>query len=451
MEKKYILEHIDDLSADQLVDSINNGTVTLDELRKTGFLDSSKRKAITKIQNDRLIADKKEWEKVSNADLPTLINWISDHKNNIYVPDAKERIQILESARQQQIAQKQSILDDILRSPNKYRPEDVLDLLQKGAISKDDLLNCNIPQSVIDNLDEVKTPHLDIGETPESIPDGYTEVYFWGNPRAGKTCALGAVLNMANKRGLLNIAAGPGYKYANQLKNIFTDDDVANDFLPAPSPVETTQYLPFTLKKPNERKSRSVSLIELSGEIFLCFANKNAGEEFPTKSHEDTFLTLDKYLKSKNRKIHFFFIDYDSKNRADNNGMTQSDYLSAAATYFNNNKVFGDTTDAIYVILTKSDLMLDEAGNRISNGKSIEYAKKHLYGQNYLSFINSLKATCRKYSINGRKLTVETFSLGNVYFRDICNFEGKAASKIVDILMKRIPKSKNSVLDFFNQ
>ena len=38
--------------------------------------------------------------------------------------------------------------------------------------------------------------------------------------------------------------------------------------------------------------------------------------------------------------------------------------------------------------------------------------------------------------LNGKKITVEPFSLGKVYFRDICNFEGTAASNIVDILMK---------------
>lgn len=256
---------------------------------------------------------------------------------------------------------------------------------------------------------------------------------------------------MAEKKGYLNIAPGPGNRYATQIKNIFSDDGAANDFLPAPSPVETTQYLPFTLKDPNESKSRSVSLIELSGEVFLCFAHKIAGEQLPTKSHENTFNSLNNFLKSNNRKLHFFFIDFDRENKPDDNGMKQSDYLAAASTYFQKNAVFGKTTDAIYVVLTKSDLMLDESGNPIPKDKIIEYAKKHLIGHNYLAFINTLKDNCKKHSINGGKLTVEPFSLGKVYFRDICDFEGTAAANVVEILMKRIAGTKKSILDVFNK
>jgi hypothetical protein len=113
--------------------------------------------------------------------------------------------------------------------------------------------------------------------------------------------------------------------------------------------------------------------------------------------------------------------------------------------------VFGKTTDAIYVVVTKSDLMIDDEGNPISKDKRIEHAKKHLNGQYYLSFINTLKDSCKKYSINGGKLTVEPFSLGKVYFRDICDFEGAAAEKIVEILMDRIAGTKKSILDVLNE
>jgi len=249
----------------------------------------------------------------------------------------------------------------------------------------------------------------------------------------------------------MNIATGPGYLYANQLKNIFSDDGSANDFLPAPSPVETTQYLPFTLKNPTERQSRSVSLIELSGEIFKCFFHKNAGQGFPTQSHENTFNSLNTFLSSNNRKIHFFFIDYDRENRPDKSGLKQSDYLAAASLYFNNNKVFGNTTDAIYVVLTKSDLLLDENGNSVPQNKRVDYAKQHLNNNNYKAFINTLKDNCQKYSINGGKLTVEPFSLGKVYFKEICDFDGSAASNFVEILMERISGSRKSLLDIFNK
>lgn len=450
MDKQYILNHVNEFSAEQLSNFIKEGHVTLEELRKTELLDNSMRKAILRLLEAEAKADDDSWEKVRFGTEITLIDWINNNPNNKHVQDAKDRVKYLQEERQKILSQKQGILDIIRRNPNHYNAKDIRNFLNNGTISELELREyCHVPQSAIDNLDKIKAPNLNIGKTPDSIPDGYTEVYFWGYKGSGKTCALGAVLHMAEKKGYLNIATGPGNRYAMQLKNIFSDDGVANDFLPAPSPVETTQYLPFTLKNPNERQSRSVSLIELSGEVFLCFAHKNAGEPFPTQSHENTFNSLNKFLKSNNRKVHFFFIDFDRENKPDDNGMTQSDYLAAASTYFKNNAVFGKTTDAIYVVLTKSDLMIDESGNPIPKDKRVEYAKKHLTGHNYLAFVNTLKDNCKKYSINGKKLTVEPFSLGKVYFKDICNFDGTAAANIVEILMERIAGTKKSILGEF--
>lgn len=453
MDKKYLLNHIEDFTSQQLFEYINQGIVTLDELRVSGNLDASKRKAIVALQRAGEKDDDDAWEKAKYGNEASLRDYISHFPAGKYVQEAKNSIDLLESERKNIQAQRQGILDNIKFNPNAYDPNKIKEFLGNGTLTQADLREyCNIPQSAIDNLDNIKTPQLQLGDTPDSIPDGYTEVYFWGVPQSGKTCALGAVLHMADQNGYLNIAPGTGYLYAKQLKNIFSDDGLANDYLPAPSPIEVTQYLPFTLKNPKEKRSRSVSLIELSGEVFKCFLYKNAGQQLPTQTHEDTFNSLNKFLKSDNRKIHFFFIDYNRENNPDDSGLKQSDYLSAASTYFKNNAVFGKTTDAIYIILTKSDLLLDEQGSFVNEyNKRVEYAIKHLNAQSYKAFINTLKDNCKKYSINGGKLTFEPFSLGKVYFREICDFEGSSASKIVEILMDRIKGSKNSILDIFNK
>jgi hypothetical protein len=463
MDRDFILKNIEDLSAQQLADAINYGSVTLDELKATNNLDNTKRKVIIAIQTEKekqIIAiqtqkdkeDNDAWELAKYGNENSFRDYIASFPYGKYVQEAKNRIDDLESQRRNQRAQKQNILDKIKQNPNSYTASEIIDYLGNGTITIDDLINyCDIPQSAINNLDKIKTPFLQLGETPTSIPDGYAEVYFWGGTGSGKTCALGAVLQMAHKRGYLNIATGPGYNYATQLKNIFSHNGEADDFLPAPSPVETTQYLPFSLKRVNERVVRSVSLIELSGEIFKCFFYKNAGLQLPTQSHEDTFNSLNRFLESNNRKIHFFFIDYNKENKPDGNGITQSDYLSAASTYFENNEVFNRSTDAIYIVLTKSDLMLDQNGSPIKDYEQrVIFAKNYLQN-NYISFINTIKNCCRKFSINGGKLEVEPFSLGKVYFSDICDFDGTAAEKIAEILMERIPGTRKSFLDIFNK
>ena len=346
----------------------------------------------------------------------------------------------------------EKILERIRLNPNTYSPAEILNFLEDGRITRNELTDkCDIPISAIDNLRNIITVNLNLGKTPDSIPEGYTEVYFWGGPGSGKTCALGAVLQMAEFRECLEIASGPGYNYANQLKNIFSHDNVANDYLPAPSPVESTQYLPFSLRLPKEKRCRSISLIELSGEIFECFYWKNAELRLPTESHENTFSSLNSFLSSNNRKIHFFFIDAGRENTRDQRGLTQGDYLQATATYFISHKLFDRTTDAIYIVLTKSDLLVDENGNHVPEEKRVEYAKKYLKDQRYGAFINVLKNICEKYSINDGKLTVEPFSLGKVYFQQICNFEGASASKLIDILLDRVPVTRRSILDFFKE
>jgi hypothetical protein len=451
MDKNYILQHIDDFSAEQLFGFIKQGIITIDDLRNTGNLDASKRKAILTLQAELDREDDNFWALKRYSNESALSDYIAQFPKGRHVDDAKNRIKILEQQRNDAQIAKQDILNKIRRNPNYFDPNKIIGFLQNGTITETDLINSGIPNSAIENLENIQTPKLQIGQTPTSIPDGYTEVYFWGGTGSGKTCALGAILQMADQKGYLNIATGPGYHYANQIKSVFSDDDLANDYLPAPSPVETTQYLPFTLKRPNEKYSRSVSLIELSGEIFKCFYFKNAGLELPTQTHVDTFNSLNNFLNSSNRKIHFFFIDYNRENKPDGSYITQSGYLAAASTYFNNNQVFGKTTDAIYVVLTKSDLLTDEEGNSIHISKRVEYAKKHLDEKNYNSFINTLKDICKKYSINAGKLTVEPFSLGKVYFQQICNFDGSAADTIVELLMDRITENKKSILDVFNK
>jgi hypothetical protein len=446
MDKETILANVASMTAEQLFDEIKGGNVTLDELIRTTDLEVAKRNKIKALQQHLDSIDNDDWERARYGPEFVLSDYISKHPEGKHASEAKQKIDLLERQRADNYAQKQTILNNIKQNPNSYPPAKIIEFLQ-NSITEDDLLNCGIPISAITNLHNIVTPNLELGQTPTSVPPGFTEVYFWGSTGSGKTCALGAVLQMAHKKGYLNIAAGSGFRYAHQLMNIFSDDGMANDFLPGPTPLEKTQYLPFTLKRPNERNSRSVSLIELSGEIFKCFFDINAGDSLQSQSHIDTFDTLNSFLRNNNRKIHFFFVDYNRDNKPDGNGLTQGNYLTAASTYFENHKIFGKSTDAMFIVLTKSDLLKDDSGNDVPYDKRVEYAKRHLNENNYKAFINTLKDICKKQSINAGVLTVEPFSLGRVYFQHICDFDGNSAAGIVEILMDRVPTSGTSILD----
>ena len=442
MDKKNILNNVDSLTAEQLFDFILKGTVTRREIENTQDLDVTKRKKIDYLQSQFELKDDKAWGEAQYGNETSLRDYITKFPAGKYVEIAKSKIQEMDQLRRDAQAQKQEILHNLRKDSNIYHIDDIINFLNNGAITTAELINSGIPHEIVVDIRNVNYPDLQLGQTPDSIPEGYTEVYFWGMPGSGKTCSLAAILSTTEKAGYLDIATSPSYDYMTKLKNIFVDK---NATLPIPTPVETTQYLPFTIKKAGEKYARSVSLIELSGEIFKCFFYKNAGKKFPTQSHQDTFDTLLRYLEGKNRKIHFFFIDYNKENKKDQNEYTQSDYLSAASTFFKGRNIFGKTTDAIYIVVTKSDLMPCHKDERVA------FSKQYLQSNNFAAFINTLKDRCKENSINAGRLTVEPFSLGKVYFKDICHFDSSSANRIIDILNERIPPSKKSILDIFNR
>lgn len=445
MDRDNILNNVEDFSAEQLCGFIQQGIVTLEELRKTGNLDASKRQAVVKILNQGAKKDEEQWDKAMQQNTEEAYKgYLQNFPNGQFITQVKNELNRLEQERIAKEADKNKILEAIKKNPNAFPPSEIRKHLNDGSLSRGSLLNIGIPDEIINRLNNRDVPpELELGETPESIPEGYTEVYFWGIPGSGKTTALSAVLSTAKREGYLEIAQCPGYDYMVQLHNLF---DSKITILPPATSTDVTQYLPFTIKKPNERNYRSVSLIELSGEIFECFYWKNANKPLPTEQHEETFNSLLQFLKGSNRKLHFFFIDYGMANFRDKKGYTQSDYLNAAATFFNNPQynIFSKA-DSVYIIITKSDLMPGDKGSRV------QQVKDYLKDNNFISFVNSLKTKCKNHSINNGRLLGTPFSLGNVYFTEICDFDDTTAKNIIDILMRRIPKSKKSILDVFNK
>ncbi len=443
MDRDFILAQVEHLPEQHLFDAIHQGVVTLQELRNTGNLDATKRLAIVALQKARDKEDDNAWNDARYTEQGCR-DYLTNYPTGRHVAEARQQIDDLEQQRNLVNVERNRIIEKVRCNPNSLTPGMLRQFLNDNIITTNDLLNAGVPNEIINHLDNIVSPHLQLGQTPDSIPDGYTEVYFWGIPGSGKTCALAAVLSAANRKGFLEIAKGPGYDYMLKLKNIFSNQI---SFLPAASPVDTTQYLPFTLKKPDEKYYRSVSLIELSGEIFQCFLYKNANRPLPSHQHEETFNSLIRFLNGNNRKIHFFFVDFDVENNPDNDGYCQSDYLNAAATFFNDkrNNLFSKTTVAIYIVLTKSDLMPCGKNERVSQLKS------HLQNKNFLALINSLRSKCKENNINAKRILGTPFSLGTVYFRQMCDFDPETANNIIDILMRRIAMQKQSILDVFNK
>ncbi|MBP6695642.1 MAG: hypothetical protein KA161_10960, partial [Saprospiraceae bacterium] len=121
-------------------------------------------------------------------------------------------------------------------------------------------------------------------------------------------------------------------------------------------------------------------------------------------------------------------------------GLTQSNYLEAAAVYFRDrNNIFRKKTDAVYVVITKSD--------EIKGDNKIDIAKAFLQ-ENFGSFMDVLKNQCQRNSVDFK---VKLFSIGDVYFKRICKIDRSYSNDIIQDLLKRVkPVSNNVIKKFFN-
>ena len=429
MDKQRIIDNITGLTAEQLFEEIKNGRITLEELSATTKLGAAKRIRITALQIQFKIADEEDWQRlVGNDNEVNLIQYITKHPSGKNVQLAKDKLSDLQAIRLEMQAERQRILDQLLINSNAFYPDQINDLLSEGIISKQDLHSCSVPACVVEHLN-VKPPFLHISSDIATIPDGHTEIYFWGVAGSGKTSAIAALLHVALEAGYINETQAKATAYTNYLSDVFTGEI---GILPSPTTIETIKCLPFELKKPSEQSSREISLVESSGDIFTSFYYLNANKELPSQTHKDTFDSLIQMLNSKNRKIHLFFIDYTKRNKQDFSGYTQSDYLQAVVAYLNSKKILRKTTDAVYVVVNKCDLL------KCSPDEYSHQIRKFLHEANFSSFINTLHDYCKTYNINEGRLLIEPFSVGKIFFHNLCEFNPHHVKKIIDTLLDKV-------------
>ena len=306
-------------------------------------------------------------------------------------------------------------------------------IIERGILNRRDLRQCGIDDDFIDNM--LHSGYVQNFESPAPLTEiagGCTEVYFWGIPSSGKTCALGSILSVARNglsaRSMLPDSDCQGFGYMSRLSSVFTPDTVCQ--LPGGTPVTSTYEMRFQLQD-SHLKVHPIACIDMAGELFTCMFLKDAGEQL-NNAQQMAMDTLDNILlsnRSVNRKIHFFVIEYGAEQRLYND-LPQVNFLDAAAMHLRRKGVFRDQTDAIYIIITKADK------TRLEGQQLEEHLKKYVE-QNYLGFYNNLTRICEENEINGGKVKIWPFTIGEVCFKDFCRFNPASAERIVALLMER--------------
>jgi len=273
--------------------------------------------------------------------------------------------------------------------------------------------------------------------TPKSITEvskiPSTEVYFWGIPSSGKSCAIGAILSAANNgRTALSMPKDngcQGYHYMNCLSDLFQNDGTIG-ILPEGTPTKATYEMAFDLEDQNH-KMHPITCIDLAGELVKCMYKSDADLTLQVDEQEalDTMTNVLVKNKTGNRKIHFFVIEYGAEKKK-YEGLPQRTYLDGAVAYLETTDIFKKDTDAIYLLITKTD-------KAKKKGRELQEELEAHINNNYLQFLNGLKRICKVNEINDGNVDIIPFTLGEVCFQNYCKFKEKTAAYVVQKILER--------------
>lgn len=343
-------------------------------------------------------------------------------------------------------SERQKELLNLLNDDNNLLDSSTLSELQKEeVISFEQLGTLSINKKFISALkDGLKRPKLVTENNSEGkensrlkvISRPSTEVYFWGIPSSGKTCAIGAILSMMASGGSKFVKSFymdngcQGYEYMMRLKSIFKTDNIVT-MLPAGTSIKATYEMGFDLVDHNRRR-HPITFIDMAGELIRIMFKSDAGKEL-TNDERESLNVVDDILvnnRSENRKLHFFVLEYGGEDRQYEN-LSQDSYLTAAMNYLLTKNIFKYASDGIYLLITKAD------NTNVNEDNLQAYIAKYIKNKGYKGFCDALKGVCTDNNINDGFLEILPFSLGQVCFKDYCLFDSKYTDDVIEKLVER--------------
>ena len=391
------------------------------------YPESSHVKEATKLMDSLLM------DEIMGVDIETLVSQINQFQTNRSITQAQRDNNIIDTI-ERFLNEKKITQEDFLKKieeDNNLLSSGVIKrLINSGVISVADLLNANIDRLFIQKM--FKGESAKSFTTPEKLDKIHkqsTEIYFWGIPSSGKSCALGAILSVAAgghvAKSMDPDTESQGYGYMTKLINLFQNDEVGT--LMEGNPVDSFYEMGFDLVD-QAGKIHPITCIDMAGELMKCMYKANAGDSM--EEIENVMLdTLTRVLidnRSTNRKMHIFVIEYGAENRL-YEGLPQRVYLEGAVSYIKNTGIFKKDTDAIYLMITKADKVKNATKDTFND----------YINDKYLGFYNGLEQICQDNEINKGKVEKIAFSLGKVCFQNYCRFNSRPAENVVNLILQR--------------
>lgn len=332
-------------------------------------------------------------------------------------------------------------LTDLIRQDkNLFSQEVIRQLFDRGVFNEKYLEQSEFGEKFIKTFirNDAKAPTIPDCKNPQTINKLSTEVYFWGIPSSGKSCVMAALMGVVYSGDVgtpeLDINCC-GFGYMEKLAGLNVKNKVCT-LLPG-NAIDKTYEMAFDLTRKEGKRGREIrhpfTFIDLAGGVIYLMHDYAANR---SKMSESDISRLDEVTKlingqrERNRKMHFFVIEYGVEEWR-NKESSQLDYLSSALRYIDQTKIFNKSTDSIYVIVTKADrvrLTGTELHNEIS-----KYVKEGYYK----GFYQQLKRIVTTNEINGGQVPIFPFSIGQVEMRSLCMFNDKPARVVMDKIIER--------------
>lgn len=410
-----------------------------------GQHENEAKKAIQDIQ------DENEWKNVTIA-RTRLAKKEAARMYNAKFPNGRHRDEAQRIINDESESQRDKIIRELSESPNAYpiveskeHPESIRKFVENNIIDYRDLEDV-FSSTQIAAIQNFKAPtELPQGTPPNALEEGPTEVYFWGTPGSGKTCAMGALLSGAKMFGRYEGCPTPGTggTYREMLSNIFQSTNICT--LPKGTSTTSIQQMIFRLIDV-KGKNHLTNFIDLAGELFeILFFQQNNDQEYanlPQTYKVALEKTLGYLAKSGNKKIHFFIVPYGEADRLWKS-IPMSAYLECAASYLNQNRVFRKDTTGVYILVTKSDNMpVEKRPKGDKEARKIEYMERKTEAENYVmtkffTFHEQLKRACAQGHV--ADFEIIPFSVGDAFAQQLCTFDSYYTRIVLHKLALKIP------------
>lgn len=341
-------------------------------------------------------------------------NYLDQHPTGKHAAEAQQRIQ--------SSAGRDLFINNLRSNPNYYSAIEIQNNVFNNVVTWNEIARLFGPEKTdaIRNFDA--SEELPSSNPPTELQPNSTEVYFWGTPSSGKTCALGSIISSMQSKGIYEAMECASMRYMIELSNVFVTNGICK--FPGSSPVECIQEMIMNISD-SKKKLHKVTLIDMAGELFRSVFFKQNNLFLPEEKENTLNIALN-YLKDRrNNKIHFFVVEYGAHNKKWEN-LTMVNYLDTMMRFLTNEKVFKKSTVGVYVLVTKCDMIPCSYEDRPK--MAYDYVTQELP-----SFWNALQRNCNNAGI--KDLKVLSYSVGDVFAQNLCKFDNRDTNKVIEKLL----------------